>query len=73
MAAENEPSELYNRAKRNLVITVGLFGIVLLGLIGADDKPSVAGLHLSPEAIPTALATEAEARSDHGVAQGPLG
>jgi hypothetical protein len=50
-----EPTELYNRAKRNLVIAVGLLAIVLLGLIDSKDTPEFFGIHLSPQAIPTTL------------------
>jgi hypothetical protein len=56
MAAANEPSDLYNRAKRNLVIVVGLLAVVLLGYIGSNEKLAFAGIHLESEAVPTTLA-----------------
>ena len=55
MAAPNEPSDLYNRTKRNLVVVIGVLAVVLLGFIDSDDKPNVAGIHLAPKAIPTVL------------------
>jgi hypothetical protein len=57
MASEqlNEPTELYNRSKRNLVIFVGLLSLVLLGFTSTKGDTEAFGLHVANEALPTVL------------------
>jgi hypothetical protein len=50
-----EPTEHYNRSKRNLAIGASLLALVLLGGVTAENAGHVFGFNIHPKAIPTVL------------------
>lgn len=50
-----EPTELYNRSKRNLVIFTAFLALILLGRVHPDEGAKLLGFRLLPEALPAVL------------------
>ncbi len=50
-----EPTEHYNRSKRNLAIFAAILALVLLGGVTPEDSSTIFGFKIHPEVIPTVL------------------
>jgi hypothetical protein len=50
-----EPTEHYNRSKRNLAIFATLLALVLIGGVKPEDGSKIFGFQVHPKAIPTVL------------------
>ena len=50
-----EPTDLYNKSKRNLAVFTAFLALVLFGRVTPEESGKLLGFKLAPEAIPTIL------------------
>lgn len=50
-----EPTDLYNKSKRNLAVFTAFLALVLLGSVAPEENAKILGFKLNPTAVPAVL------------------